>query len=279
MKHSRVLIEQYTVAHDLRHADGRGLVGCMDRRLVMPGDPVLDSDHLFAQLRGGRLGLGGLALALEAKKPGRFINADIPIADFAQAMGVVLLMQGVITTKHGPICGGIEGATTIGNGVANGMNDEAMYQNALHFNPSLTEEKYLRVVEAQQRINAAGLASTPEQIKTALTSPSIVFPELKHATPHVELQDTDHGKICFAADYRKGFAFDRAAAHAAGYGAYYSSFGAFEDMLCAAPDTIADDVTLEDWWITESVVLGRIVTHDITNGGVPYPVEVIARQG
>lgn len=277
MTSSESLIKQYTVAHDLRHADGRGLVGCMDRRLVMPGDPVLDSDHLFAQLRGGRLGLGGLALALEVKKPGRFIGLEVSIADFAQAMGVVLLMEGIITTKHGPNCGGIESATTIGNGVANGKDDEPMYQNALRFNPSLTESKYLRVVEAQQRINAAGLASTPRQIKAALTSPSIVFPELHHdhITPHVELQDTSHDEIRFVADYRKNVAFDRAAAHQAGYGAYYSSFGAFGEMLHAAPDSITDDVTLEEWWATEAVILGRINTHDITNDGTPYPVEVI----
>lgn len=272
---SEVSVKRYTVAHDLRHADGRGLVGCMDRRLVRPGDPVLDSDHLFAQLRGGRLGLGGLALALEAKTPGRFINFRIPIADFAQAMGVALHMKGIITTKHGPMCGGIESATAIGNGVAEGMSDNAMYQNALRFNPSLTEERYLRVVEAQQRINAAGLASTPEQIKAALTSPSIVFPKLEHATPHVELEDTNHEEIWFVADYRKDVAFDRATAHAAGYGAYYSSFGAFEEMLHATPDSISDEVALEDWWTAESVVLGRIATHDITNDGVPYPIAAI----
>jgi hypothetical protein len=278
MSSPEVSIRQYTVEHSLRNPDGQGLIGCMDRRLVTPNDPVLGGDRLFQQVRGGRYGVGhGLALALEVKEPGFYVDLGLSVADFAQALGGVLQMAGILTTKHGPTCGGIEGATVIHDGVASGGEDAKMYQNAAGLYPDLAESQYLRVAEAAKRISAAGLASTPAQIKSVLTTPSAVIPQLSipHVTPHIELAETDHDEISFVADYRMSVALDRAAAHADGRGAYYSSFGAFKEILDATPSAISERISVEDWWATEAVVLGRVATYDITHEGVPYPIEAI----
>ncbi|HSX43236.1 MAG TPA: hypothetical protein VLF59_04070 [Candidatus Saccharimonadales bacterium] len=276
MTNHEISIQTFTVEHPLRGPDDRGLLGCMDRRRVVPSDPVLGGDKLFQQIRGGRYGIGhGLALAMEATGPGSFTDLGMPVADFAQGLGFALELNGILTTKHGPTCGAIEGATVIHDGVAAGEYDEAMFANALRLNPDLTEKHYLRTVAAAKRISKLGLASTPDEVKTALTTPAGVIP--KSTAPHVELQDTNHDTIRFVTDYRPGVALDRAAAHASGFGAYYSSFGDLEGVRSALPTAVRNQVSLETWWATEAVVLGRIATHDITAGGTPYDIETIGR--
>jgi hypothetical protein len=253
----------------------------MDRRLVVPTDPVLGGDTLFQQIRGGRYGIGhGLALTIEANKPGSFTDLGISMAQFAQGVGFALEVDGILTTKHGPTCGAIEGATSIHNGVAGGEEDAAMFSNVSLFKPDITEKEYGKVVAAAQRINAAKLNSTPGQIKRVLTTPSTVQWRTDIAptpAPHVELEDTRHEQIMFVADYRKDRALDRRLAQTAGYGAYYSSFGALEEILQAVPEPVSEIATLESWFTTEAVILGRVATHDITNGGTPYPIEAIGR--
>jgi hypothetical protein len=253
----------------------------MDRRLVVPTDPVLGGDALFQQIRGGRYGIGhGLALTMEANKPESFTGLGISVAQFAQGVGFALEMDGILTTKHGPTCGAIEGATAIHNGVAEGEEDADMFHNAALFKPDLTEQEYGEVVAAAQRINAARLDSTPGQIKRILTTPSTVqwrTDITPTPAPHVELEDTRHEQIMFVADYRGDRALDRRAAQTAGHGAYYSSFGALDEILHAVPESVSEIATLESWFTAEAVILGRVATHDITDSGTPYPIEAIGR--
>lgn len=275
---------EHIVPHKMRGPDGQALVGCMDRRRVRPDDPVLGGDRLFAQVRGGRYGVGhGLALAMEFSKPGSFVGLGIRVADFAQGIGFVLEMAGILTTKHGPVCGGIDGATKIHNGVAASLDDPEVLDRAWQFKPDLLEADCERTAGAAQRISMARRTSSPREIKSVLTTPVSVLwsprPGTPRPTPHVELDPTDHDAVTFIADYRPNVALDRAAANADGYGAYYSSFGAFGAILRAIPDTIADKVGgVENWWTVEAMCLGRIATHDIIDpDGTPYPIEVIGR--
>lgn len=288
-------IYDFTVPHPLRHSDGQGLIGCMDRRLVLPGDPVLGDDRLFQQLRGGRWGLGAVATAMEANKPNSFIDLGIDVAHFAQSLGSALQNAGILLTKHGrelgpSKCGGISGASVIQQGMTRGLEDPAMYANTKIIKPDITDTTYERIVDAEKRIYKAGRAPTPKTINDVLTTPSAVsfwIPDATHstaaATPHVDLDETDHDTIKFGVDYREGVAFDRAAAHEqARLGGYYSSFGAFPEMLDHVPDAVQEAVgSVETWWAVESVYIGRISTHDIVHVAAdgsrhPYPIEVIA---
>jgi len=276
-------IKDFTVPHPLRHDDGRGLIGCMDRRLVTPKDPVLGGDTLFQQIRGGRYGFSGLAVAMEVRQPGSFIEHGVDLADFAQAIGIMLEMKGLLATKHGPTCGGIEGALTIHTGVIQNKSDKS-YKRAVDFKPDLSENEYEEVVAAHERIFKKELVVGPTKVKSALTTPRAVESGLwtpteagSGPTHHVELSDTNHDTVTFVADYRNDHALDRGAAHAAGFGAYYTSFGAFEEILEAAPSEISKTANLETWWAVEAVILGEVATHHILNGDKPYPTEVIGR--
>jgi hypothetical protein len=291
-------ISDYTVHHPLRHADGLGLVGCMDRRLVMRDDPTLGGDKLFQQIRGGRWGLGGLATAMEAHRPNSFIALDISVADFAQGLGSLLETKGIITTKHGKQgspkperrCGAINGAWIIHQGIMNGTNDPDMLRNTKIIKTDLTDEEFERIVAAERRIDAAGLASKPQTVDRTLTTPAAALltlgqHEALSATPHINLQETtDHGIIKFGVDYRSNVAFDRAAAYdRERLGAYYSSFGALEEILQQTPDAVQEAVGgVETWWNTEAAYIGRISAHDIVHTNAdgttqPYEIEVIGR--
>jgi len=278
---------EHIVLHALVVPGQKGLIGCMDRRFVKADDPHLGDDRLFHQLRGGRYGLSGIAVAMEVAKPGSFIDLGIRLADFAQTLGSVLQMAGIITTKHGPSCGGIELARITHDGVASGGEDPAMFQNSRKLNPGLAELRYEEITDGARRIQAADLCSGPKKIKSALTEPpaalwtplDVQAPE-DSSTPHVELVDTDHDSVWFVTDFRPDQAFDRAAAHRDGCGAYYSSLGMFGSILPLLPEHVRNNVEVKTWQDVESVFLGRIATYDIThideNGELhPYPIEAI----
>lgn len=276
---------KHIVPHELK------LVGCMDRRLVKQDDPHLGEDRLFQQIRGGRFGLGGMAIAMEANNPGSFLAMNMRLAKFAQHVGNALAKgkrrKQIILTKHGPNCGGIEEAETIHNGVANAAEDEEVFTASQKFKPDLKESEFEKNVDAAQRIKAAGRTSKPQEIKSELTTPSTVLWAPDHSleipTPHVDLVETNHDEIWFVADYQKDVALDRAEAHADGYGAYYSSFGMFEKILDAVPGYVAENVGgVENWWNTEATLLGEVATHVIVHvddNGVrhPYPIDAIGR--
>jgi hypothetical protein len=267
----------------------------MDRRLVQADDPILGGDRLFQQIRGGVWYLGSIPTAMEVNKPNSFIGLKMSTVDFARGMAFVLQTAGVLMTKHGDMsipdpkkkCGAIKGAETIRQGVANGLNDPVMHANALQFKPDISNEMYERVVNAEQRIAAAGLTATPYTIDATLTTPASVLwtPGSELVTPHVDLEeDTGHDTIKFGADYRKGVAFDRALAYEQSrFGAYYSSLGALEEILKHFPDAVRDAVgNVETLWNVEALYLGRISAHDIVHQNpdgtyTPYPIEIICR--
>jgi hypothetical protein len=272
---------QHIVPHTLK------LVGCMDRRLVKRDDPHLGNDRLFQQIRGGRYGLAGLAIAMEATNPGSFIAMNMNMARFAQLVGNTIAKgkKGILTTKHGPNCGGIEESDTIHNGVANAAESDDVFVASTMFKPDLEESEYEKTIDAVQRIKAARRTCRPQEIKSELTTPKAVLWTPDHnitvPTPHVDLVETNHDEIWFLADYRDDVALDRAAAHADGYGAYYSSFGMFEKILAATPGYVSENVgSVENWWNVEATLLGEVATNVIVHvddNGVrhPYPIEAI----
>jgi hypothetical protein len=285
--------KHFIVEHPLRHLDGFGLIACMDRRRIAWSDPVLSGDTLFQQWRGGRWGIGdNIAHSMETNEPGSFVGLGITLAEFSQAIGILLHLKGIITTKHGPACGAIEGAPAIHNGVADAKEDPVVFQTATKFKPDLSEDAFLRVVEAAQRIRESGLASSPEEIKRALSTVTPRNPRITQLgvptnitsalTPHAELADTPYDNVMFVADYRKDVAFDREGAFGYGWSAYYTSFGVAEQIFGSLPDTVQSAVgSIENVLNTEAAFLGRIAARDIghrdENGNFhPYPIEIIA---
>jgi|GEM_PF-3739764 len=271
---------QYIVDHLL------GLIGCMDRRRVSPDDPHLGNDRLFQQVRGGRYGLASLAVAMEVYRRGSFTDLNINLATFAQNIGSTLAKKGIITTKHGPNCGGIKEALTIHNGLVHSGEDMRTYRTVRQFKPDITKDDLAEIADAALRIRTARKTSSPAVINAKLATPPAVLwtPDGADSTrtPHVDLDPTNHDEVWFVADYRPDVALDRAAAHKDGYGAYYSSLGAFEKVLANVPEYVANNVGgVENWWNTEAAHLGvvaaSVITHVDENGvRHPYPIDAIA---
>ena len=260
-------------------------IGCIDKRRLAAARYLFTSGF-FQQIAGSRWGIGNMTgLAMEVGDPNSFIRLSTPTGNFAQEFGNFLLAKNVLSVQHGPTCGAIEAASNAHNGIANGP-DPTKYWYATRFKPDLTEDRYVKVVDAARRIRREGLASDPDGVKRALAGKAstprtgLFVPGMSPATPYVDLVPDTPRNIAHVIDYRPNIAFDQAAAVRVGRAAYYTTAAAWANILRVAPDSIADRVDLSTIYDVQAVVLGEIaaahIVHHNEDGTIrPYPITTI----